>query len=323
MTELPPTPLYQPALHESGLRHTTGQARYVDDLPAPLVAHVLTSPLPRGRIVRLDVTAARAVPGVRAVLTARDIPGKNDIAPIFHDEPLLAESEVFAVGQAIVLVVGDSYAACRAGARAVVLELESSSTQHPSEVQAKVAEVLGLGRHKVTVEVPRWAAASAARRPRARTTPPWRRWRRARHGRPVKVWLNRDQDMQLTGKRHPFLARYEAGFDATGQLLGAARGELRRRRLEPRPVARHPRCAPVPPRQRLLTCRRALVGRIAKTARPPRPTPRFAASAARRACGHRGHHGSRAAELDLPARGARAQLLRRGPARRDAVPPGR
>jgi xanthine dehydrogenase large subunit len=64
------------------------------------------------------------VPGVRAVLTARDIPGKNDIAPIFHDEPLLAESEVFAVGQAIVLVVGDSYAACRAGARAVVLELE-------------------------------------------------------------------------------------------------------------------------------------------------------------------------------------------------------
>jgi hypothetical protein len=52
MTELPPTPLYQPALHESGLRHTTGQARYVDDLPAPLVAHVLTSPLPRGRIVR-------------------------------------------------------------------------------------------------------------------------------------------------------------------------------------------------------------------------------------------------------------------------------
>ena len=43
-----------------------------------------------------------------------------------------------------------------------------SSTQHPSEVQAKVAEVLGLPRHKVVVRCRAWAAASAARRRRAR-----------------------------------------------------------------------------------------------------------------------------------------------------------
>ena len=291
MTELPPTPLYQPALHESGLRHTNGQARYVDDLPAPLVAHVLTSPLPRGRIVRLDVTAARAVPGVRAVLTARDIPGKNDIAPIFHDEPLLAESEVFAVGQAIVLVVGDSYAACRAGARAVMLELEplpavltlrqavaegsysgpvqkmergdvsaalaaahlvltgevetggqdhfylethvslctpgeddtyhlSSSTQHPSEVQAKVAEVLGLGRHKITVDVPRMGGGFGGKETQGAHYAALAALGARATRRPVKVWLNRDEDMQLTGKRHPFYSRYEAGYSAEGQLLG-------------------------------------------------------------------------------------------------------
>src|SRR5690606_29670968 len=37
--------------------------------------------------------------------------------------------------------------------------------------------------------------------------------------RPVKVWLNRDQDMLMTGKRHPFYSTYEAGFDANGQLV--------------------------------------------------------------------------------------------------------
>jgi xanthine dehydrogenase large subunit len=38
-------------------------------------------------------------------------------------------------------------------------------------------------------------------------------------GRPVKVWLNRDQDMAFTGKRHPFWGRYDAGFDTEGRLL--------------------------------------------------------------------------------------------------------
>jgi xanthine dehydrogenase large subunit len=50
------------------------------------------------------------------------------------------------------------------------------------------------------------------------------------------VKLHRALDMQLTGKRHPFLARYEVGFDDDGLLHGAARRAGRRRRLELRPV---------------------------------------------------------------------------------------
>ena len=51
--ESPLTPLHQPLLHESGLRHTSGEAKYVDDFPAPtgmLVAQVVGSTHARGRI---------------------------------------------------------------------------------------------------------------------------------------------------------------------------------------------------------------------------------------------------------------------------------
>ena len=58
-----------------------------------------------GKLKSLDLTAVRAAPGVVAVLTAADIPGKNDIAPVFADEPLFADDEVLFHGQALFAVV--------------------------------------------------------------------------------------------------------------------------------------------------------------------------------------------------------------------------
>ena len=63
-TEEPLTPLHQPLLHESGLKHTSGEARYVDDLPAPpgmLLCHVIVSPHAHARITRTDATKARQI----------------------------------------------------------------------------------------------------------------------------------------------------------------------------------------------------------------------------------------------------------------------
>ena len=56
------TPLHQPAHHESGYLHARGEAAYVDDLPSPpgtLYAQAAPSPVARGRIRKLEVTAAR------------------------------------------------------------------------------------------------------------------------------------------------------------------------------------------------------------------------------------------------------------------------
>ena len=122
-----PSPLHRDALHDSALRHVTGAALYVDDLPEPprtLVGWPVTSRVARGKITLLDVEAARATPGVRAVLTAAEVPGVNDVSPFSHDEPLFANGEVFAVGQVVALVVGESYDACRAGAARVVVEID-------------------------------------------------------------------------------------------------------------------------------------------------------------------------------------------------------
>src|SRR6476469_8699306 len=76
--------VHQPLPHDSAVKHVRGAATYIDDIREPegtLHVSVGGSPQARGRIVGLDVSAVRAAPGVVAVLTAADIPGKNDVSP--------------------------------------------------------------------------------------------------------------------------------------------------------------------------------------------------------------------------------------------------
>jgi xanthine dehydrogenase large subunit len=83
--------------HDSASGHVTGRALYLDDMPvAPgtLEAALVLSPHPHARIKRIDFSKALAADGVIAAITAKDIPGKNDIAAIKTDEPLLPESVV-------------------------------------------------------------------------------------------------------------------------------------------------------------------------------------------------------------------------------------
>ncbi len=279
--------------HDSALKHCTGEARYADDLaeaPGTLHAVLVHSPLPHGRLRGIDAAAALAMPGVVAVLSARDIPGENDVAPAGKGEPLFAESLVEFAGQPVAMVLaatrdqalraaaavqprieplepvltieqalareqyvvapqhirrGDAAAAIAAAPRSLSGELRAggqehfylegqialatpgedgemavvSSTQHPSEGQHIVARVLGLPYSRVTVTCRRmgggfggkesnasWIAAAAALGARV-------------SGKPVKLRLTRRADMIATGKRHPFLYRWTAGFDDTGRIL--------------------------------------------------------------------------------------------------------
>ena len=121
----PRSPLHEPAPHESGHRHTSGEAKYVDDLaplPGQRVAQAIVSPHAHARIDRTDATAARALPGVDAILFAEDVPGENQIGAVIHDEPLFAEGEVHAEGQIVGLVVADTYETCRRAILAVEIE---------------------------------------------------------------------------------------------------------------------------------------------------------------------------------------------------------
>jgi xanthine dehydrogenase large subunit len=95
-----------------------------------------------------------------------------------------------------------------------------SSTQHPTETQEVIARVLGITRNKVTVECLRMGGAFGGKEVQAN---PWAAiaalgaWKTRR---PVRVRLTRALDFALTGKRHPFLARYVAGFTPDGRLEG-------------------------------------------------------------------------------------------------------
>ena len=107
--------------HDSALKHVTGHALYIDDIPEPpgtLHGALVLSPIASGRLRRLDLSAAAAAPGVAAIFAAGDIPGHNNIAGAGKDEPLFAETKVEFAGQPLGLVVADTLDAARAAAAA-------------------------------------------------------------------------------------------------------------------------------------------------------------------------------------------------------------
>ncbi|OLO11993.1 xanthine dehydrogenase molybdopterin binding subunit [Chromohalobacter japonicus] len=95
-----------------------------------------------------------------------------------------------------------------------------TSSQHPSEVQKLIAEVLGVSFHAVTVEVRRMGGGFGGKETQAA---PWAclaALLARRTGRAIRMRLPRGDDMRATGKRHPFHNRYRLGFDAQGVLTG-------------------------------------------------------------------------------------------------------
>jgi xanthine dehydrogenase large subunit len=284
----------RPLSHESAVAHVTGAAKYVDDLwPATArVAHAwpVQAAHAHARVVSIDDSAARVLPGVLRVLTARDVPGENDVGPVRHDEPLFP-SEVCFYGHPVAWVVAESETEARLAAAAVVVQYEplpailsieqaiaadsyltepermqrgdaaealrtaehtlegelylngqeqfyletqaalswvdesdgmtvQSSTQHPAETQEVVARVLGVLKHQVVVQCLRMGGAFGGKETQANTWAAVSALAASKLKRPVRVRLTRAQDTTMTGKRHPFLARFKVGFGDDGKLRG-------------------------------------------------------------------------------------------------------
>src|SRR5207244_10768083 len=88
----------------------TGVTRFADDLflPRMLYAKLLRSPHPHARITGIDISQARALPGVKAVLTGRDLPIPFGILPVSQDEHALALDKVRFVGDPVAGVAAAS-----------------------------------------------------------------------------------------------------------------------------------------------------------------------------------------------------------------------
>ena len=284
-----------PLPHDAAPLHVTGQARYVDDIPAPAETLHLAfglSEAAAGSITALDVSEVRTSAGVVAVLTADDLEREADTSPSIHDEPLLATGEVHYAGQALFLVIADSHLNARKAARKATVEIAErtpilsiddaiaadshfedgprlyekgdadtaianaphaidgtlelggqehfylegqaamalpqeggdmvvmSSTQHPSEIQHKVAHALGIPMHGVRVECRRMGGGFGGKESQGNALAIACALGAQLTGKPCKMRYDRDDDMIITGKRHDFRIAYRAGFDGDGRVLG-------------------------------------------------------------------------------------------------------
>jgi xanthine dehydrogenase large subunit len=297
-TEIPRVPLdsqvvHKPHPHDSARLHVRGLAPYIDDVREPsglLHLAVGRSPEAAGTLTGLDLDAVRAAPGVVAVLTAADIPGANDIAPAFKDEPLFATSEILYHGQPLFAVVAETRDLARRAAKLAKIEIAAAkptlsvedalesgarvlpdydfgrgdieaalaaaplkaqgqfhiggqehfylegqislatpgegremtvqaSTQDPTEVQHIVARILGIPDAFVTVETRRMGGGFGGKESQACAWAALAALGAHVTGRPCKLRLDRDDDMALTGKRHPFRDDWRIGFDTEGRVL--------------------------------------------------------------------------------------------------------
>jgi CO/xanthine dehydrogenase Mo-binding subunit len=113
-----------------GLRKVSGTAPYLPAMSRPGMLHValVRSQSPHGRLVSVDTSKAKGVPGVVLALSGADLEKMPDldpwIGPAFKDHPLLAIGKVRFVGEAVAAVVAESVEAAREGAGLVGVEVE-------------------------------------------------------------------------------------------------------------------------------------------------------------------------------------------------------
>ncbi len=278
--------------YDSAIQHVSGESMFINDLSSgeqSLHGHVVYSPFAAASISSINIEEAIKLPGIHAILSAKDIPGENQMGPVVKDEPCLAQNEVTFIGQAVLLIAADSKEKALAAEEKIRIEykpieavislqdainkklelspprkietgdvdkamkasehvlsgslitgpqehwyLETqtclsvplegrelkvfSSTQHPSETQAIISEVLAWPKNSITVEVRRVGGAFGGKETQANHVAAWTSLLAVKTNRPVKIHLDRDTDQIITGKRHPFLSNYKIGFTKEGLI---------------------------------------------------------------------------------------------------------
>ncbi len=115
--------------HESSKYHVTGEAIYVDDINVNsqlLEVSIFYSKLASARIKSYDLSNAQNLDGVYAVLSYKDIPGQNQMGPVFHDEPVLATDNVSFIGQAIFLIAAKDKKTAQKAHDLITIEYEET-----------------------------------------------------------------------------------------------------------------------------------------------------------------------------------------------------
>ena len=137
-------PLHQAIRHDSAEKHVSGTAQYIDDLPlheGTLHVYLGLSDVAVGVVRELDLSEVVDADGVRAILTASDIPGVNDFSPTgLSDEPIFATDRVEYHGHPLFAVVADTRDQARRAAAKVRLSVDAEEPViDVAEAQARKA----------------------------------------------------------------------------------------------------------------------------------------------------------------------------------------
>ncbi|MGW2230975.1 xanthine dehydrogenase molybdopterin binding subunit [Streptomyces formicae] len=156
-----------------------------------------------------EAMAADSFHGARPVMLSGDVDaGLADSAHVFTGEIHFSDQEHFYLETHAALAHIDE------GGQVFV----QSSTQHPSETQEIVAHVLGLHSHEVTVQCLRMGGGFGGKEMQPHGFAAVAALGARLTGRPVRLRLNRTQDLTMSGKRHGFHAEWRIGFDADGRI---------------------------------------------------------------------------------------------------------
>ncbi|MCB0730398.1 MAG: molybdopterin-dependent oxidoreductase [Ignavibacteriae bacterium] len=274
-------------------KHVQGESLFVNDFPiveGTLFAKVVTSTIAHGKITKVDLDKAQSLPGVIKIITAKDIPGENQVGGIIQDESLLAENEVHFIGEPIVLIIAETQSICFKASKKIKIEYEElevivdpreafeknslimppktfesgnvdkawqsckyvvegkvetggqehlyletqgavsfpaegngikiiSSTQCLSAVQRTISKILNLPMNKIEVDVLRLGGAFGGKEDQATHWAVLSALGVYLTKKPVKLILSRHEDLDFTGKRHPYSSDFKIGLTKDLRIL--------------------------------------------------------------------------------------------------------
>ena len=277
--------------HDSAFKHVSGFAEYTDDIKEPentLYGAIGWSKKAHAIIKKIDLTKVKSSKGVVSVVTYIDIPGRNDVGPVFDGDPIFANKKIEFYGQPLFAVAANTIELARKavlkakiiykelkpivtiqeslnkkkllfkvrkikrgnatkilsksknklkgnfttgsqehfyleGQAAFVIPKEDndlvvySSTQHPSETQQIIAKMLNQKSNSITVVVRRIGGGFGGKETNFMTSSICSLLA-YRTKCPIKLRLDRDDDIIITGKRHEFYSDYEVGFNDDGEI---------------------------------------------------------------------------------------------------------
>ena len=174
------------------------------------------------RLAKIEITAEPAILTIDQALAAESrfedgprIYTKGNAAHAMHDAAHRLQGQINLGGQEHFYLEGQAALALAGDHGDMVIH---SSTQHPTEIQHKVAEALNIAQHAVRVEVRRMGGGFGGKESQGNALAVACALAASFTGRPCKMRYDRDDDFIITGKRHDCRIEYHVGFDDSGRV---------------------------------------------------------------------------------------------------------